>query len=77
MSENCYNDLYRDKILTQLMDDKITFSEACDKLDVSRSDLDEMLNNFDHQISLERLKELRQVEKETISAIKQMVKMNI
>ena len=47
MSENCYNDLYRDKILTKLMNDEITFSEACDILSVSRSDLDVMLNNFD------------------------------
>ena len=73
MSDDCYNDLYRDKILTQLMDDKITFSEASDILGVSRSNLDEMLNNFDYQLPLEKLNQVSQQERDNLLAIKRMI----
>jgi hypothetical protein len=73
VSDDCYNDLYRNKILTQLMDDKITFSEASDILGVSRSVLDDMLNNFDYQLPLEKLNQVSQQEKDNLLAIKKMI----
>ncbi|QLC51105.1 hypothetical protein HWN40_13195 [Methanolobus zinderi] len=62
------NDLIKDT-LRSLYEGEMTFSEASSLLEVSKDEVEEMLESFEWVPSAERISELCEIEKETISLI--------
>ena len=60
----------KNKTLNDLLEDKITFSEASKILNISREGLDHLINNYDFVPSLECIKRVTKLELESIKEIK-------
>jgi hypothetical protein len=62
----------QEKVLDQLNSGEISFSEASRILGISKKEVKEIFENYDGLPSIERIKELREEEKKTITYIKEI-----
>jgi hypothetical protein len=76
MSEDCLIDDATREILQKLSDGDINFSEASDKLGISEKELDNLFEKFIPIISFETMKRLCEMEKETMTYIREMADKN-